>query len=183
MNADIVAGAISEAVTLNRFAYANGNPVMYIDPFGLSVERGSSDNTTFSSSPSLQVQLQEFLKSYGIAQPIIDALINEFTLKALYEDMRYGILNELRPNNIGQGVWADSVEADLKWTDDVFGASSKIAKVIDALGKIGVIMDVGTGVYEKIQEGAEPQRIISDAIVDTGVSIGSGLLSTATASA
>lgn len=35
VNADIVAGAISEAVTLNRFAYANGNPVSNIDPFGL----------------------------------------------------------------------------------------------------------------------------------------------------
>ena len=37
INADIVAGAISNAITLNRFAYANGNPVSFIDPFGLSV--------------------------------------------------------------------------------------------------------------------------------------------------
>ena len=36
INADIVAGAISNAVTLNRFAYANGNPVSFVDPFGLS---------------------------------------------------------------------------------------------------------------------------------------------------
>ena len=35
VNADIVAGEISNAVTLNRFAYANGNPVSLIDPFGL----------------------------------------------------------------------------------------------------------------------------------------------------
>ena len=40
VNADIVAGSISNAVTLNRFAYANGNPVSLIDPFGLSAERG-----------------------------------------------------------------------------------------------------------------------------------------------
>jgi len=39
VNADIVAGSISDAVTLNRFAYANGNPVSFVDPFGLSVER------------------------------------------------------------------------------------------------------------------------------------------------
>jgi len=40
VNADIVAGEISNAITLNRFAYANGNPVSFVDPFGLSVERG-----------------------------------------------------------------------------------------------------------------------------------------------
>ena len=40
INADIVPGEISNAITLNRYAYANGNPVSNIDPFGLSAERG-----------------------------------------------------------------------------------------------------------------------------------------------
>lgn len=35
VNADVVAGSITNAVTLNRFAYANGNPVSLVDPFGL----------------------------------------------------------------------------------------------------------------------------------------------------
>ena len=39
INADIVPGEISNAITLNRYAYANGNPVSNIDPFGLSAER------------------------------------------------------------------------------------------------------------------------------------------------
>ena len=39
INADIVAGGISNAVTLNRFAFANGNPVSNVDPFGLGAER------------------------------------------------------------------------------------------------------------------------------------------------
>ena len=44
INADIIPGEISNAVTLNRYAYANGNPVSNIDPFGLSAERGNKKN-------------------------------------------------------------------------------------------------------------------------------------------
>ena len=47
INADIIAGEISNAVTLNRYAYANGNPVSNIDPFGLSAERGENSNNWF----------------------------------------------------------------------------------------------------------------------------------------
>ena len=47
INADIVAGAISNAVTLNRFAYANGDPVSLVDPFGLAPDNRWSDSKKF----------------------------------------------------------------------------------------------------------------------------------------
>ena len=46
VNADIVPGKITNAVTLNRFAYANGNPVSFVDPFGLSVWSWIKDKAT-----------------------------------------------------------------------------------------------------------------------------------------
>ena len=37
VNADIIHGKLFNAITLNRYAYANGNPAMHNDPLGLLV--------------------------------------------------------------------------------------------------------------------------------------------------
>ena len=41
VNADILAGTITNAITLNRYVYANGNPAMFIDPLGLKGKFGN----------------------------------------------------------------------------------------------------------------------------------------------
>jgi RHS repeat-associated protein len=45
INRDVVTGNIANGQTLNRFAYVNGNPISYVDPFGLSRD---GDSNVFS---------------------------------------------------------------------------------------------------------------------------------------
>ena len=65
VNADILAGKISNAITLNRYAYANGNPVSNIDPLGLSAERG---NASSNISPDYTQAI--FVSNFNYSFPI-----------------------------------------------------------------------------------------------------------------
>ena len=47
LNADVLHGEISDSTSLNRYSYVNGNPVSYVDPFGLSKERDTTSNESF----------------------------------------------------------------------------------------------------------------------------------------
>ena len=178
INADIIAGEISNAITLNRYAYANGNPVSNVDPFGLT-SRGSE----IELPPLVSVQFEKYLDKYYAGKTTFEALVNSQTLEAFYNYMYNGIKNAARPNNIGKGIWEKQIKEELQWVENYLGKSSNLSKAIDILGYVGIVVDVGKGIYENVQNDASQQKIVSDAIVDAGFSIGGGALASAAASA
>jgi hypothetical protein len=61
LNQDVVLGATSTPTSLNRFAYANGNPVSGIDPFGLF-----DSSTTTASIPAVIVGVKIVAGASGV---------------------------------------------------------------------------------------------------------------------
>ena len=79
INADIIPGEITNAITLNRYAYANGNPVSFVDPFGLSVfgDIAAAWNTATNALKNSWDAACEITSAiYNNASEAADALIN-----------------------------------------------------------------------------------------------------------
>lgn len=55
VNADILQGSILNPGTLNRFAYVNGNPVSYVDPFGRSATAANVGHTALDGAGFIPV--------------------------------------------------------------------------------------------------------------------------------
>ncbi|MCY9775322.1 RHS repeat-associated core domain-containing protein, partial [Paenibacillus larvae] len=60
INRDVLTGSISVGQTLNRYAYVNGNPVSYIDPFGLSRD---SDTSPYAHAANFMLDFIPFVGS------------------------------------------------------------------------------------------------------------------------
>ncbi len=131
INADIVSGSIDNSVTLNRFAYANGNPVSYTDPFGLSAERTGDaiwlqyrDLARGAGHTGLLLQDSDgywYLFSWGTTRPnkaltgadtpVIDSKQvfqklgkYNFDLNNLYDDVTQYLSSTKENKNLSQGL-------------------------------------------------------------------------------
>ncbi len=181
VNADIVAGDISNAITLNRFAYANGNPVSFVDPFGLSAERGISfewdvgitDIIGWGKDVVSIISSAYYRWKYGFsvykkgAYAIVKGVRSFVTTNQGIQGTRYAFANASKYGNVFKYVSPKvAVKDALTGKGSIFGYAM-------------VAVDTGLGIYENIQNGTRPQKIVSDAVVDAGLGIGSMALSAA----
>lgn len=189
VNADIIRGKISNAITLNRFTYANGNPVSLVDPFGLSAERGN--NASVSPKNAWQVfcdivdfDEEEFLagfESLNFVDVSTALVINEDALEAVYAAFKDMVENSSRPKGWGKREWARLIKDASKQLDDLYGPTSKLAKGLKALPYVTVGIDALLGVYENIQNGEDVQEIATDVVLDVAIGATTTYLSSAAA--
>ena len=149
INSDTIAGEITEAITLNRYAYANDNPVSFVDPFGLSADARTSTGNWWSDTGSDIVHgildLAGFIPGYGAIADGLNALI--YLAEGDYLNAGLTALSAIP--GIGD------IAGGAKWAGKLFKGANKVADGIGWLGKLFGKTDDIADITKVLSNGTE----------------------------
>ncbi len=128
---------------LNLYCYCKNNPIMYVDPSGHYTEY-SIINDIYQHTTS-----------------ILQLLVN-----GVYVGSYFSVVNAVRPNNIGLGIWNKQRAATISSFADDAKVLNKVGNVFAA---IGVGVQVFVDVLTDLERGYSTDRIISNMVVNTAV--------------
>ena len=176
INADIVAGKLSNAITLNRFAYANGNPVSFVDPFGLSAEREDTTEDEIQCGTDEYINLlcqliaegSERYSDISTAEDLADAILLMSGKVKFVKKGDYIIVKGNRDILSEYGIKQTRIRADnvkkFKGIDDLLGSQSFKSAFKNSFDAPGVILDavgvVANTVYEVNQYESTEDKVI-----------------------
>lgn len=89
---------------------------------------------------------------------------------ALCGSLENAINTSSKPKNIGAGIYARQCANNLQM---ISKASKVTAKVLNVISYGSVVIDVGYGIYNNINNNSSTKKIVLDAIVDVTISGGS----------
>jgi len=159
INQDILKGSVDSSQSLNRYAYVEGNPVSYLDPFGLCEEKSDNEDLhdfydkvgTVAFGVSIAAAIVSIVATGGLSAIALSAatIASEVGIGALvvdnylyYEDLKNSTSSEER-EVANQGINENNTNLLLNFI--LRGAKVKITVKMDSQkGKttIGMILDI-----------------------------------------
>lgn len=130
INQDVIQGSLDNAITLNRFAYANGNPISYLDPFGLYVANNGVPEDLYER---LETEKYAKIKAQGDAEQRARASFeNLMAIAPLTPKIKVYDYLEYRHNQVNEDF-----KLDIRMSDALTEKYFPLPTVTKWVGRIG----------------------------------------------